>query len=1372
MNQATKLIRTLLLSGLALLWSLTASAVTVSASPGTCTSSAIGLLAWTNPTNARTSNTTYATATATSATGLQLTDNLTCNNYGFAIPAGSTINGVQVNIRRKISSTNSTTGQDSGVYLINSSGAINAGTNRATATAYTTSDVVDVHGTATDLWGAAWTVTDINSTNFGAAYQGSISKTTSSTTRTISVDYIQITIDYTAPPTVTSINRASANPTAPATAVAWTVVFSTSMTGVDSSDFLLVQSGGVSGATITSVTGSGATWTVNANTGSGAGTLGVNLIDDDTIIDGSSVPLGGSGVGNGNFTGQIYTVAGPSVVSINRASANPTAPATAIAWTVVFDRSVTGVDVSDFALAITGSISGASITSVTGSGTTWTVNANTGAYGGTIGLNLVDDDTIIDSSGAKLGGTGAANGNFTGQVYTDTPPFCSPPSNTPAGLTVTCVCDNFGRAALNPSTIFGGTWALSNSDGIANAYINATTGFLRLTENTASNAKAATVPSIFPAAGNYISVEFNHYAYNGSGADGIALTLSDYSIPAVAGGFGGSLGYAQRNDGVLPPGFAGGWIGIALDEYGNFQNPTEGRVLGPGARVQSIGVRGPGSGANGYRYMGGTTSSPGGLTIDNRTSTTPAPGYMYQVIVDARASSSNTINVNVNRDSTTKDGTNYSSLFGPFNAHTEAAYALSQGWTTKILPDFWKISFTGSTGASTNIHEIGGLRICAQSIAPATGGTASGFSAIDEAYPAAAGSTIPAYPNFSTGDIYMKLAGTPFKLWVAALSGTGISTAYSAVSNKYLQVKLVDNTDNACGPMTARTCNAACTGKAAVEAGGTQVMTMATGSSVPPRDPGAKLSSNFTLNSAYQNLIAVIKECVDVTCGSFTATAPACSADSFSVRPLSVTSVTSVETPAGAGNAATQLGISGSPTFKAGSGAFALTAATGVTGYSGVLKINNSTVQAVAPGTHAGTITPALFPAAATATGSATGTAFTYDEVGVFTLPGYVPSVTGTAGNDASPRGVYDGVQTATECAGLTSIQCDTSFRQATWTGIDSISTKGDCILDSYSNVKVGGKYGCNFGNTSSLSFGRFIPDHFAISGNTLRNRAEIGTCADTFTYFGEQINLVFTLTAQASGGATTQNYVGTRAKLDPSVFANLQMGAVDRTTVLTPAPPYLLTPRISTTGMPAVSCATSPCFPNSGALGVAATVTVPFMFTRAASPEGPYGFVDIGIRPTDSDGVTVPLDIDTSTATNPAVTMNRGKVGQTILRYGRLLIPNMYGSELLDLPIDVVAQVWNGTSYATNVLDACTPIATANFTKTAVAGGGTITTTLSGGGTIAGGTGKITLSKPSGFTSKGSVDIASAIGYLPGIGRETFGIYKAGPVIYIREVY
>jgi MSHA biogenesis protein MshQ len=895
-----------------------------------------------------------------------------------------------------------------------------------------------------------------------------------------------------------------------------------------------VTGGGVKAAASTSVTVSGVTTTVpdtlivqavardndsaaaafsaetNANlTGiaerSDAGTTSGNG-GGFAIWDGVMATAGATGNTTATVTSSInafLTIAlkpqPPTVTSINLASPNPTSAGTAVSWTVVFSVAVTGVDATDFSLVQAGGVSGASITSVTGSGTTWTVTVNTGTGTGSLGLNLVDDDSIISSGGTPLGGAGTGNGDFTGAVYTVSPPFCTPPSNIPAGVTVTCQCDTFGRASLNPSTIFGGNWNVStgatDTTGIV-PYINSTTGHLRLTENSGNNAKAATVPGIFPASGNYISVEFNHYAFYGSatGADGIAVTLSDYSVPAVPGGFGGSLGYAQRTDSTPnPPGFAGGWIGVALDEYGNYQNPTEGRVGGPGFIPESVGVRGPGSGINGYRWMGGTGGNPGGLRIDtaNRTSTTPGPGYMYQVIVDARDAATGTVNVSVNRDSATMDGSNYVSLFGPFNAYTEANYALSQGWISQVVPNFWTISFTGSTGGSTNVHEIGSLRICAQSIIPPSGGTASGFSAIDEAYPTAPSSTAPAYQNFQSGHIYMKLMGTPFKLWVAALTSSGISTGYSATGNKYVSVKLVDNSDNACGPDSARTCNSTCTNKAAVETGATQIATFPSGSSTGVASP----SPTFTLNSAWKNLIAVMKECTTSACTAFTATAPACSADSFSVRPTGITSVTSSN--------ATNTGTTGSPVFKAGADNFSLTATiAGVAGnpggYTGTPKINSASgsLLPVGPATNAGTLAGS-FAAATSGTGNstATGTGFTYNEAGAFRL---------RAPDFTVPRipGVYDD----------------------SWTAIDSDPLKNDCnsgtTAAAYSNTKdANGKYGCNFGITADTGgFGRFIPAYFDVS--------YIHGClgATSFTYSRQPFGQVM-VTARAAGGTTTKNY-------------------------------------------------------------------------------------------------------------------------------------------------------------------------------------------------------------------------------------------------------
>ncbi len=121
-------------------------------------------------------------------------------------------------------------------------------------------------------------------------------------------------------PTVVSNLRANPSPTNLAS-VNFTVTFLETVTGVDNADFSLTTTG-VTGATITGVTGSGATRTVTVNTGSGNGTILLNVIDNDTILDVGSNPLGGTGAGNGNFTtGEVYTVNKTVTLTLNSVAA-------------------------------------------------------------------------------------------------------------------------------------------------------------------------------------------------------------------------------------------------------------------------------------------------------------------------------------------------------------------------------------------------------------------------------------------------------------------------------------------------------------------------------------------------------------------------------------------------------------------------------------------------------------------------------------------------------------------------------------------------------------------------------------------------------------------------------------------------------------------------------------------------------------------------------------------------------------------------------------------------------------------------------------------------------------------------------------------
>ena len=64
--------------------------------PGTITNVAYGTQAWANPSNAGSSNDSYATRTLSG-----VSDYLRATNFGFAIPSGATIDGILVEVEKR-----------------------------------------------------------------------------------------------------------------------------------------------------------------------------------------------------------------------------------------------------------------------------------------------------------------------------------------------------------------------------------------------------------------------------------------------------------------------------------------------------------------------------------------------------------------------------------------------------------------------------------------------------------------------------------------------------------------------------------------------------------------------------------------------------------------------------------------------------------------------------------------------------------------------------------------------------------------------------------------------------------------------------------------------------------------------------------------------------------------------------------------------------------------------------------------------------------------------------------------------------------------------------------------------------------------------
>jgi len=143
---------------------------------------------------------------------------------------------------------------------------------------------------------------------------------------------------------------------------------------------------------------------------------------------------------------------------------------------------------------------------------------------------------------------------------------------------------------------------LAERDSIGN-------GWLRLTRDLMNQSSFVYCTNTFPTVdGLVFSFDFAVWTTEARpAADGFTLAIFDATASPGAGGYGGSLGYAQR---TAINGMNKAIVGFGFDSHGNFSSPTEGRVGGPGRRPNSIAFRGP-MGATrqtGYGYIMGSAA--------------------------------------------------------------------------------------------------------------------------------------------------------------------------------------------------------------------------------------------------------------------------------------------------------------------------------------------------------------------------------------------------------------------------------------------------------------------------------------------------------------------------------------------------------------------------------------------------------------------------------------------------------------------------------------------------------------------------------------------------------------------------------------------
>ena len=236
-------------------------------------------------------------------------------------------------------------------------------------------------------------------------------------------------------------------------------------------------------------------------------------------------------------------------------------------------------------------------------------------------------------------------------------------------------------------------------------------GALRLTTNN-PNQRGFVIYNLPIQSQFGLSISFDFFAYNGTGADGLTFFLINANAtPPRAGSFGGSLGYAQRINTIVPtepvnqPGLLGGYVGIGFDEFGNFANDAEGRGSGSDSTCvpspfgnqlvpDSVTVRGSGSGQTGYCYIANSGTLAAG--IDNNTATTRTTARRTARIT-LTPGAAPTIRVEVD------SGSGFQTVI--------AALPAPPGF-----PDAFKFGFASSTGDQTNFHEIQNLVV--RSLAP------------------------------------------------------------------------------------------------------------------------------------------------------------------------------------------------------------------------------------------------------------------------------------------------------------------------------------------------------------------------------------------------------------------------------------------------------------------------------------------------------------------------------------------------------------------------------------------------------------------------------------------------------------------------------
>ena len=271
-------------------------------------------------------------------------------------------------------------------------------------------------------------------------------------------------------------------------------------------------------------------------------------------------------------------------------------------------------------------------------------------------------------------------------------------------------------------------------------------GALRLTSASSDQHGAIISNWTFPS-DQGIQVTYTTYTYGGNsynpnpfngsvaptGADGIGFYLLNGTAAPNIGAFGGSLGYSCSNDNSPADGMAGAYLGVGMDEFGNFSNGGQDQWGNTGDNTATgtgnpgyqnpneIAVRGWGNvNAASLKAISGSSVSTstvqsvclnGGSYQGQTLPDYPLLGYYNlpssEPIANEGASSlSSATPITYKLIITPSQKLSLSYEYGSASTFTSIMNNVDISANNGPLPPSFRFGFGASTGGGTNVHEI------------------------------------------------------------------------------------------------------------------------------------------------------------------------------------------------------------------------------------------------------------------------------------------------------------------------------------------------------------------------------------------------------------------------------------------------------------------------------------------------------------------------------------------------------------------------------------------------------------------------------------------------------------------------------------------